>query len=208
MAHFSLSQSEFLSLGLKELWFVLVIFSLVNAQNTIYSYTFWWCYGFSIHNWFFKITKIFIDRNLLFPQLPEKWIYYKYFQWLKACTYTWATNFPVGLPHKSNVTARPRPEFEATICIWDLHGLFFFFDKKVFSNHITNTFCNTLSLSAEDFKYFYSLFTTRNEISKRKLFKIRFGDKVLQQPSHQTGLKEVTSACRGSADPPCKKVPH
>lgn len=96
-----------------------------------------------------------------------------------------------------------KQQFASGICM-----AFFFFDKKVFSNHITNTFCNTLSLSAEDFKYFYSLFTTRNEISKRKLFKIRFGDKVLQQPSHQTGLKEVTSACRGSADPPCKKVPH
>lgn len=83
-----------------------------------------------------------------------------------------------------------------------------FFNKKGFLNHITNTFCNILSLSDEDFKYFYLLLVTRNEISKTKFFKNRFGDKVLQKPSHQTGLKKVTSACRSSADPPHKQHPH
>lgn len=115
----------------------------------------------------------------------------------------------MGHSDESNVTARPRPESEATICVGNLGWFFgFFFNKKAFSNHITNTFCNILSLSAEDLKYFYLLFVTRNEISKRKLFKNRLGDKVLQKLSHQIGLKKVTSVCRGSADPCCKKVPH
>lgn len=83
----------------------------------------------------------------------------------------------MGLSDESNVTARPRPESEATICVGNLGCFFgFFFNKKAFSNHITNTFCNILSLSAEDLKYFYLLFVTRNEISKRKLFKNRLGD--------------------------------
>lgn len=79
--------------------------------------------------------------------------------------FQWVSHMKVMLLQDQDQNSKQ--QFASGICM-----AFFFFDKKVFSNHITNTFCNTLSLSAEDFKYFYSLFTTEIRFQRENFLKL------------------------------------